>query len=205
MGGVYNCAKRVCETDTINFFHLIKGGEWFINTHINGENLVYKDRGETIKIIEKFHLIDPVDVVEHTDPVFSLRMQSSHFHTDKYSRQYELPNTRPDVVLSSSLKFVIDHLQQGVDLETSMLQADDLRQGYPVSAEVMRNDTVLFSIDLDLEGSRPDGEPDRYRANLEKIKHVDGTLQDINQMSCILSPNQLRRLRGQMLEYGLGM
>jgi hypothetical protein len=86
-----------------------------------------------------------------------------------------------------------------------MLQEDDLRQGYPVSAEVMKNDTVLFSVDLDLEGSRPDGEPDRYRANLEKIKHVDGTLQDINQMSCILSPNQLRRLRGQMLEYGLGM
>jgi hypothetical protein len=204
-GGVYSCSKLVNETDARNLFSLVKRGDWFFNTPINGDALIYKDRGESIKIIDGFHLIDPADHRKNTGHVFSLRMLSNHILQDKNFRQYEIPHTRPDVVLSSSFQFVIDNLQQAVDLEVAMLNADDMPHGHPVSLEVVKNDTVLFSIDLDFAKPAPDGAYDQYTVNLDEIKVVGATLEDIKQMGSILSPNQLRQLRGQVLEDSLGL
>lgn len=204
-GGVYSCSKLVNETEARNFFSLVKCGDWFFSTPINGGALIHKDRGESIKIINSFHLIDPADHRKHTGHVFSLRMLSNHILEDKNFRQYEIPHTRPDVVLSSSFKFIVDNLQQGVDLEVAMLNSDDMPNGHPVSVEVIKNDTVLFSIDLDFAKPTPGGEYDQYTVNFDEIKVVSATLEDIKQMGSILSPNQQRQLRGQLLENSLGL
>jgi hypothetical protein len=203
--GVYACSKIVDETDSESLFALVQAGSWFFNTPINGGALIYKDRGESIRIIDHFHLIDPADMSKNTGHVFSLRMLSSHIREDRNFRQYETPHARADVVLSSSFEFLIDNLQQGVDLESAMLNADDMAHGYPVSLEIIKNGTGLFSIDLELATSTPEARHDKYRVNLDEIKVINATLEEIKQMGRILSPNQQRRLRGQLLEDGLGL
>lgn len=204
-GGVYSCSKLVSETEARNLFSLVKSGEWFLNAPISGGALIHKDRGESIKIIDNFHLIDLADHRKNTGHVFSLRMLSNHILEDKNFRRYEIPHTRPDVVLSSSFQFIVDNLQQGVDLEVAMLNADDMPHGHPVSVEVIKNDTVLFLIDLDLAKPTPSGEYDQYTVNLDRIKVVGATLDDIMQIGSILSSKQQRQLRGQVLEDSLGL
>lgn len=99
-----------------------------------------------------------------------------------------------DVILSSSSGYVLDNLQNAIDLKFKAIESDFKFGGDIECIEIRRGKTTLFEMGIS-----------NLKADLDSICIVNADLRDVMLLSPVLTNNQIRKVRGNLVADELGI
>lgn len=156
--------------------------------------------------IDSHHILDDKEVFTDGNLVYSLDVNYRiNLLAPKFAGLNHDYAWSRDVVMSSSLEFVLDKIDDAIELQSKNCKLDFEHGGCPDVIEIRRGDTVLFEFPLrhSIFGITETG--DRSTPDFNNLKVLEAKLKDIKVLESQMTLAQARRARGQLLTTELGM
>lgn len=156
--------------------------------------------------VDSHHILDDKEVFTDGDLVYSLDVNYRiNLLTPKFAGLNHDFAWAHDVVMSSSLEYVLDRIDDAINLQSNICINELKHGGCPDVIEIRRGNTILFEIPLlhSIFGITESGE--RSIPDFNYLKVIDASLKDIKVLERQMTQPQVRRARGQLLTNELGM
>lgn len=154
--------------------------------------------------LDEHHILDSNSCGDYSK-AYSLRVGYKYIAIENFTGQNSWIKYVDDVVISTSFKFLIENLQNAIDIVSKNLRPGLGKIGDLQSIAIIRGIDVLYEMPIKCLSQSNILDPMKFVPDFEGIVVNEPTINEIRAFGNLLSPDQARRARAKVLEDDLSI